>query len=119
LFLSFSNLLICATGRSVGAAVAGIGYLGFARYPASLSAIPFLEKLLPFLAEGWREQRDLYASIFNSTFGVFVRGHPMELAGGYGLIGLLLLLSREYRDAGWEHCLLVLWYGLTKSGWIT
>lgn len=96
----------------LGAAVAGIGYLGFVRYPASLSAIPFLEKLLPFLAEGWREQRDLYASIFDSTFGVFVRGHPMELAGGYGLIGLLLLLSREYRDAGWENCLLVLWYGI-------
>jgi hypothetical protein len=96
----------------LGASVACIGYLGFARYPASLSAIPYLEKLLPFLAEGWREQRDLYASIFESKLGVFVRGHPMEMAGGYGLIGLFLLLSRGYRDAGWEHCLLVLWCGL-------
>jgi len=96
----------------LGAAVACIGYLGFTRYPASLSAIPFLEKFLPFLAEGWREQRDLYASIFESKVGVFVRGHPMEMMGGYGLIGLCLLLSRGYRDAGWEHCLLVLWHGL-------
>lgn len=96
----------------LGAAVACIGYLGFVRYPASLSAIPYLEKLLPFLADGWREQWDLYASIFESKVGVFVRGHPMEMMGGYGLIGLLLLLSRGYRDDGWEHCLLVLWYGL-------
>jgi hypothetical protein len=59
-----------------------------------------------------KEQRDLYAPIFESKLGVFVRGHPMEMAGGYGLIGLFLLLSREYRDAGWEHCLLVLWYGV-------
>jgi hypothetical protein len=96
----------------LAAAVAYIGYLGFACYPANLSAIPYLEKLLPFLTEGWREQRDLYASIFDSKLGVFVRGHPMEITCGYGLIGLFLLLSRGYRDAGWEHCLLVLWYGL-------
>jgi hypothetical protein len=81
-------------------------------YPASLSAIPYGHELLPILGEGWREQWDLYASILESKLGVFVRGHPMEMAGGYGLIGLFLLLSRGYRDAGWEHCLLVLWYGL-------
>jgi hypothetical protein len=98
----------------LGAAVACIGYLGFARYPTSLSAIPYLEKLLPFLVEGWKEQRDLYASIFESKLGVLVRGHPMEVAGGYGLIGLFLLLSRGYRDAGWGYCLLVLWCGLCR-----
>jgi hypothetical protein len=98
-------LLLCA-------AVACIGYLGFTRYPASLSVIPYRDEFVPFLMEGWREQRDLYASIFESKLGVFVRGHPMEMMGGYGIIGLFLLLSRGYRDAGWEHCLLVLWYGL-------
>lgn len=96
----------------LGAAVACIGYLGFTLYPASLSAIPYHDEFVPFLMEGWREQRDLYTSIFESKLGVFVRGHPMEMMGGYGLIGLLLLLSRGYRDAGWEHGLLVLWYGL-------
>lgn len=78
----------------LGAAVACIGYLGSARYPASLSAIPYLEKLLPFLAEGWREQRDLYASIFESKVGVFVRGHPMEMMGGYGLEGCVVILGQ-------------------------
>ena len=96
----------------LGAAVACIGYLGFTLYPASLSAIPYHDEFVPFLMEGWREQRDLYTSIFESKLGVFVRGHPMEMMGGYGLIGLFLLLSRGYRDAGWEHGLLVLWYGL-------
>ena len=94
---------------ALGAAVACIGYLGFARYPASLSVIPYRDELVPFLMERWREQRDVYASIFESKL---VRGHPMEMMGGYGLIGLFLLLSRGYRDAGWDHFLLVLWYGI-------
>lgn len=95
----------------LGAAVACIGYLGFTLYPVSLSAIPYRDEFVPFLMEGWREQRDLYTSIFESKLGVFVRGHPMEMMYGYGLMGLFLLLSRAYRDAGWEHGLLVLWYG--------
>jgi hypothetical protein len=89
---------------------------------SAISGLPAIQRVYPpsrisqsfcrFLAEGWGEQRDLYSSIFESKIGVFVRGHPMEMTGGYGLIGLFLLLSRGYRDAGWEHSLLVLWYGL-------
>ena len=97
---------------ALGAAVACIGYLGFAKYPASLSVIPYRDEFLPFVVKRWGEQRDLYTSVFESKLGMFVRGHPMETMGGYGLIGLFLLLAREYRDAGWEWCLLGLWYGL-------
>jgi hypothetical protein len=96
----------------LGVVVAYIGYLGFTNYPASLSAIPYGDELLPFLAEGWREQRDLYVPILESGFVAWARGHPMEMMGGYGLIGLFLLLSRGYRDAGWGHFLLVLWCGI-------
>lgn len=96
----------------LGAAVACIGYLGFAHYPASLSAIPYGNKLLPILAEGWREQRDLYVPIFESKPAIFVWSHPMETMGWYGGMGLFLLLSREYRNGGWERSLLVLWYGI-------
>jgi hypothetical protein len=96
----------------VGVVVAYAGYLGFEHYPASLSAIPYRDKLLPVIVEKWSEQRKLYTPFFESQFAAFVRSHPMEMMGWYGAMGLFLLLSREYRNAGWECCLLVLWYGI-------
>jgi hypothetical protein len=96
----------------VGVVVAYAGYLGFEHYPASLSAIPYRDKLLPFLVEKWSEQRELYTPLFESKFAIFVWSHPMETMGWYGGMGLFLLLSREYRNGGWERCLLVLWYGI-------
>jgi hypothetical protein len=43
----------------VGVVVAYAGYLGFEHYPASLSAIPYSDKLLPSLVKKWSEQREL------------------------------------------------------------
>jgi hypothetical protein len=75
--------------------------LGWA-FPESRPVIPYYQETVTELRKLSGELQQKSASARTSSYGIFVEQNIATIGGIYGLIGLLMLLKRSYRNAGWE-----------------
>lgn len=77
-------------------------FLGFWAFPESRPVIPYYQETVTELRKLSGELQQKSASARTSSYGIFVEHNIATIGGIYGLIGLLMLLKRSYRNAGWE-----------------
>lgn len=79
-----------------------IGWLFRAELP-SFTPIPYYTETATIVQGLLHNLLVRLDSFLTEPSGLWLREHIWMIAGGYGLVALLLLAKRKYRDGGWEN----------------